>query len=70
MFSVVGFSEEFDGTFAVVHSKWLISFKKEVFCPPYKDTKVFNKAVLKGKKVCDKWKVYSMSKCYYTAGIM
>lgn len=69
MYSLVEFAEDAGGGLAVVSSKWLTPFKKEVFWPPYKHSKLFNKAVQKGEEVSDeKWKLYSVSKVYYTTG--
>lgn len=69
MFSVVEFGPESGRGLAVVNSAWLTPFKKEVHWPPYKDSKLFNRAVTKGEDISDKWKLYSITKCYCSTGM-
>lgn len=57
------------GGVAVVRKTWITPRKKEVFWPPLKDQKTFDK-ILETTKYPDteKWKVYSILKCLYETG--
>lgn len=69
MFSVVEFGPDSGGGLAVVNTSWLTPLKKEVHWPPYKDMKIFKRAVTKGEEISDNWKIYSITKCYYSTGM-
>jgi len=62
---------EFDdgGGVAVVRKTWITPRKREVFWPPMKDPKTFNK-VLENTLHPDteKWKLYSILRCLYETG--
>lgn len=69
MFNVIEFDAEAGGGLALVHKSWITPRKKEVYWPPYKDQKVFTKALKFGEEVDEaKWKLYGIEKTYYETG--
>lgn len=57
------------GGVAIIRKTWLTPRKKEVFWPPLKDQKTFDK-ILENTKYPDteKWKLYPILKCLYETG--
>lgn len=67
MFSVIEF-ESGEGI-SVVRSSWLTPREREVFWPPVKDTKKFNKILQNGEKInTETWKIYPVERCFYETG--
>lgn len=69
MYIVVEFGEKDGGGLAVVQKEWLTPRKKEVFWPPVKETKQFNKILQQSNNPdLNNWSIYSVSKIYYETG--
>lgn len=62
---------EFDdgGGVAVVRKTWLTPRKREVFWPPMKDQRTFDKTLINTEHAdIEKWKLYPVVRCLYETG--
>ncbi|KAK4887821.1 hypothetical protein RN001_004092 [Aquatica leii] len=67
MFVLLEFREHNqDTTVGVVHSSWLTPKKKEVYWPAYKNQSAFDKAILKGEPVGNKWELFTVKRIFGT----
>lgn len=54
---------------AIVNKKWLTPRKSEVFWPPYKQQRDYEKALKSGElPVEGVWELYGINKCYFESG--
>lgn len=64
---VIEFSD--GGGVAVVRNIWLTPRKKEVFWPPMKDQRTFDKILEKTVHAdTEKWKLYPIQRCLFETG--
>lgn len=70
MFALVEFSPtEAGGGLSIVNSQWLTPRRKQVFWPPYKDQKQFERSVKRTEEVNkDTWTLYNISRVFYETG--
>ncbi|KAK4886894.1 hypothetical protein RN001_003165 [Aquatica leii] len=67
MFVLLEFREHNqDTTVGVVHSSWLTPKKKEAYWPAYKNQSAFDKAILKGEPVGNKWELFTVKRIFGT----
>lgn len=70
MYVLVEFEEAEGGGVAIIDKRWLTPRKKEVFWPPVKEQKQFDK-ILKCKEYAnmETWKIYKILRCFYETGM-
>ncbi|XP_071578619.1 uncharacterized protein [Temnothorax nylanderi] len=65
-YAVVEFDDKNGSGVAAVNSAWLTPLKREVFWPPYKEQKKFDKALKTGEPVdTEKWTLHSITRIFY-----
>lgn len=69
MFVLIEFKEVDGGGVAVVSEAWLTPRKREVFWPPVKDQKQFNKLLNTKDLDISKWKLFQIERCLYETGM-
>lgn len=68
MYSVVQFSEKEGGTVSVVVNKWFTPKKTEIFWPPTKEVKAFDKLLLQCASPNERWSLYGIERVFYETG--
>ncbi|CAH2096793.1 unnamed protein product [Euphydryas editha] len=64
MFSVIQFSEKDGGTVSIINNQWFTPRRCEVFWPPVKGTKAFERILADAKTPDEKWKIYSVQRVF------
>lgn len=68
-YCVIQLDNSGNNTLATVHESWLTPLKKEVFWPPYKDSKGFKRALIQAEPVnAEKWILYGVQRIFYQSG--
>jgi hypothetical protein len=68
MYSVIQFSEKDGGTVSVINNQWFTPRRCEVFWPPVKGTKAFEKILADAATPDEKWKLYSVQRVFCETG--
>lgn len=68
MYSVVQFSPSEGGSVSIVVNKWLTPKKTEVFWPPTKDTKTFDKLLQQCSSPSERWSTYGIDRVFCETG--
>lgn len=66
MYCVIQFDDSGSNSLAVVHETWLTPLKKEVFWPPFKDSKSYKRALCEGTAIdAENWKLFGVNRIFY-----
>lgn len=69
MYRVIQFTEAGGSGLAIIHESWLTPMKCETFCPPYKDSNSYKRALKEGEHIAEEtWKLYSIERHFYETG--
>jgi len=68
--SYVGVEFLENGAMGLVHASWLSPLKREVFWPPYKSSKSFNKALMIAEEPNQStWKLEPIKRSFFECGV-
>lgn len=69
MYSVIQFSDKDGGTVSIVNNRWFTPRRCEVFWPPVKGSKAYERILGADKTPDEKWKIYSVQRVFCETGM-
>jgi hypothetical protein len=67
-YCIVQFAASEGGNVAIVVNKWLTPKKTEIFWPPTKDPKVYDKLLQRCSSPNERWSMYGVDRLFYETG--
>lgn len=68
MYSVIQFNESDGGSVSIVRNKWLTPRRREVYWPPIKEGKAFDRQLALDNSPDEKWKLYGIQRIFVETG--